>query len=952
MQSQNHGTIGPDDLKNITVTTEEIELKLESICASAFRLLKTQLEEKRDALISTSTAAGYIETTSEYYSTKVLRKKLVENCRLALHNPNLEYPLSHIEDELKREYDAVLSDIDNTYQIIRENIKTNIRVAKHHAALLEQKKPPLKMHVEAFKADVIQALQNAAEECFELLTPKGKTWTNNKLEEFIDIFGCVVRVFGSNVHLDKSAAYGLAFGHKLRMDGKLSKTLSLNVIKQMTLDDVQQMIDGIISECQYYYDLKHSYIYDILKIIKKHVEKISKIKEYQGYIEFKETGAIFSYLSEVKLRNEEKIVGEPLKLVKTQHDEIEMKQDGFIAQQIQEVLKPLQTRVETYKNHADETIIFFNTEARSAADYLYSSSTLCNNEIASSISTMQLTNSEAKTLAIATDTATHKVQLAYEGAIKYAKVMDEKEFAKHTSWADESLTVAKAKMLELNSQILALENYRSIIVKKLAIAKELYNGTVYRVLQTGYKREMVRLDDLKARYVHVIKDYNHAILLPKAIEAYGEFHFDCANAKSKIKESCQHVEVISGVLQTLKDTFNALFDEIKTNKEYKLEPYQEKTDVELKKATDALKWSAENIEQANEYRNKAMLKLSKAEEAFPADIRAEHQDSFDILKMRFTEAKMQHDIQEKNLAFMQLFPDVIKDYSAIVLDTLKIQTDAMLVSQSCNQLSVNVDDIQHARLEAENLATAGVVKQSLKILAKAKLKEIAQVLHAAQKTLIHADQIRLEKQKLLLEAKNKYPEEMHSKSQELFDTASNQYALALTDYRAAFKKYMDVSIDVEVVREKLVKAKQVEQDKKHATELRQFLLKTIFMNFALWQPHSRWGGGVNYRFEDLDYRVPHGVYELIMALTNSTDHTQWINKVVSVSAARESLASKWKYHIFHVRNEKTGELYKILKNHLKLDNIQALQQELLKIPGIRMPGIELEEKSRGLVPSV
>lgn len=951
------GMIGPGDLKTIRVSEEEIEQKLESICASAFRMLKTQLDEKREALISVTTAAELIESSSNYYSTKVLQKKLSENCRLALNQPSLDYPLKHIENERKQEYDSILSDINNNYDVIRESIKANIITIKKSANSIEDKKPPLKKQLNTFKSDLINALQNAAEECCELLVPKGKVWTNQKLEEFTDIFGCVVRVFGSSVHLDKSVGYGLNFGKKLRIDGKLPKTLSsLASIKEMKLDDIEQMINQLINEC---YNYKDSYY--LLQKIKENLEKLSTNEMYRGYIQFKIEGTFSHYLKSVSfLKKEKNIVDEPLALIKKQHAEIEMKGDGAVAQQIQEILKPLQASVETYRANTDKVISFINAEARNAAEYLNGASLECYNDLASSISSMQFTNSEAKTVSIATDTATHKVQLAYESAIKYAKVMDQKEFDIQAKWADESLSVAHVKMLDLNPQLLALESHRVANAKKLAIAKEMYNGSIYRASLGAYKREASRLAELKARYVYVLKDYNHVNLLPKAIAVYGEFHFDGANAKSKINDAFQHLEVIPPVLKTLKDTFNILLDEIKANKECKLGHYQQKVELEIEKAGDALKVSAENIVLAIEYKNRAAVKLTKAQEEFPPNIHAEHQESFDILEMRSSEVKKEYASQEKNLAFMRLLPDAMKDYSSIMLNSIKMQKESIFVTQSCNQLSVNVDNIRRAKLEAESLAREGVVKLSLEILAQDKLKEMANVLDIAQKALKDAEQIKLREEKALIEAKEKYPEQLHSKPQEFFDVASNDYALALTNYNAAVKKHMDACEDAKFLHNRLISAKQVQHEKQLATELRQFLLKTIMMNFSLWKPSSRWGGGVAYQYVDPDsnirhnYRIPHGIDEMIRVLTNSTDHHQWMDTMVSVSAARELLASKWKYHIFHVRNEKTGQLYKILKDHLKLDNIQALQKELSKIPGIKIPAIdiELEEKRQGLISSV
>lgn len=370
------------------------------------------------------------------------------------------------------------------------------------------------------------------------------------------------------------------------------------------------------------------------------------------------------------------------------------------------------------------------------------------------------------------------------------------------------------------------------------MAKE-FDGAIYRALQTSYRREVKKFDDLKSINVFMRKDYDHANVFPRAITVYGDLHFDGAKTKLKMNETLKHLDVIPVSLQAMKENFTILMDDLKENKECKLGDYQQKSELELTKAADALRKGAENIALAGESKDKAIVKLTKAQAEFPPDIHAEHQEFFDVLKMRFVALEKQQALQKDNFAYMQLMPNAMKDYSSIVLNTAKIQEDAKFVTHSCNQLSTHVSDIRRAKLEVERLARAGVVKD-LEEFAQIKLKEMAKVLDVAQRTLKVADEIRLAEQKALLSAKTKYPEDIHSKPQDFFDKTNSQYALAFTNYKAAFKSYMDVNVEVELLRDNLAWARQVEHEKRQATEMRQFLLKTIFMNFDLWKPNSRW----------------------------------------------------------------------------------------------------------------
>src|SRR5205823_2222386 len=140
------------------------------------------------------------------------------------------------------------------------------------------------------------------------------------------------------------------------------------------------------------------------------------------------------------------------------------------------------------------------------------------------------------------------------------------------------------------------------------------------------------------------------------------------------------------------------------------------------------------------------------------------------------------------------------------------------------------------------------------------------------------------------------------------------------------------------VKAEIATAKKIQQQRQFSSQLRQLLLRTILDNLHLWSI-GRWGGGVPYHFDGHDYRIPHGVMDLISSLSSVTDHKKWIENVMIIANDRDQMGrTQWKYTFFHVRNENTtGALYHVIKQHLHLeiDSLNQLQNALAKIEGIQ-----------------
>lgn len=1031
------GTIVSNDSKDIIIYDRDVIAKLDKISASAFEILKAQLEEKRKALLSTIQDAESLESKSQYYSTKHLRDKFLENCRVALNNSSVEFPWIHIQKERLAELDATLRLINTEYDVIKQKVKPNLVAARVVAGLHDQLEAPLMQRIDTFKKDLIEALQNAATEYRQYLIDQGK-WPE-KCPEFLDKFGCIVAVIGSvsPYELEKRKGYGLEFGHQLRHEGQgfkrilifkkeprledihpgtlatfskdgllsvywlkngkmmkgsleekevqhihkmlsgvneilnndpliqeiVSKyactygelpknTISIDAIKKMSLDDIEKMINHVIDECMFYSEDA----YDVLGIIKNKFRILASKEEYKEFFKFKEFWAwewmrrgYCQYLkSIILLKKEKELHDHPLEVAAQQLKKLENDQDDDMAVHIKSSLEKLQDAVHIFRSNVDKDIALIAGEKKNAIDFYSGSSEKSYKKIASLNANMQLDNDEAKTSSISVDTASHKVRLAYEDAIKFARLDEKKQFEKYAKLADESLANAKESMQKLDSNLARLKKFDKAIDDKLILAKQNFDGAFHRIPQAKYERESKKYANLKAHYVSVKKDFDLANILPGAIQCYGDFQFDCANATTRIHEADKSLAAIPNNIQRVWQSFNTLIDDVKEKMALRFDDHQAKVKQDLEAAYDLAKKAADDLALADRLRDQAMQKLNVAKEKFPGEIHVEHQETFDALVMQHTAAVKRYQFEEKRLASIRSIPQAMQEYRNIVLNTVVMQEEAMVAMRSYEKISTVVNDIGLAFDESQRLKQAGVIKSSLEEMSKLKLKEAEIAFESAVEALKKAEEIQSRERKALEDAKAKYPVELHVKPQEIFDVASNKYTLAFNNCSCAKKDLAIATQNFKNLQQQLVLAKQIAQEKQLATQLRQLLLKAILNNLTLWKP-GKWGGGMDFEYDGKHYCIPHGVYELIIGLMSSDDpklfdsvgrnHNQWIKAVSNSAKTRDDLASSWRYSLFSIRNDQTtGALYRAIKTNLKLDvnSLQSLHLALTKIPGLTL----------------
>ena len=103
---------------------------------------------------------------------------------------------------------------------------------------------------------------------------------------------------------------------------------------------------------------------------------------------------------------------------------------------------------------------------------------------------------------------------------------------------------------------------------------------------------------------------------------------------------------------------------------------------------------------------------------------------------------------------------------------------------------------------------------------------------------------------------------------------------------------------------------------------------------------GKWGGGLDYRFGGRTYRIPHGVWHLITALSSVTDNKESLAKAQVLANERIVMGrTQWKYRFFNIRDdETTGVLYHAIRSihltdHLTEKAVHSLQNSLQKIKG-------------------
>lgn len=933
------GTIVQAHSTNTIINDKEVKDKIAKISGSVFELLKKQLDDKRNAFLAEITAAEDLASRSHFYSTKSLKSKLTENYRTALHNQALENPLEYFKQKCLKDYEEKLKKIEEDYTAIKIKVKTNLEINASVTESMHQLEPPLYRRVDKLKKDLIETLQNVAAEYREYLISIGE-WVK-RIPEFTDKFSCVGTTYGAlQPKIDKSTGYGLKFGHVIRDKGELPrKPFSIDEIKKMELKDIEKMINQVIQECLYKPYANDAHI--VHEKIKTHFDRLEKERPKDNYddvkdFEFQKYGTFYQYLSSFKIiKKEHELLEIPMNFHRKTLIDEEKRQDQEVAGDIHAVLKNLQSLVDQFKSTTDGDIALVAGECKRTIASFDEAAAALYNDIESSHIKMAFVNSDAKSMRLAIDSFTHKVQLAYEDSIKAAKQLNEVSFKSNYEAALDHLQIANNKKHELNNHIKELEKYELTMAEKLRLAATQFEGSIHKTLQTKYAREVIKFTKLRTDITSSNQYIEEANQLPKAIQVYGDFTFDYVRSRSAIKDASQYFEKIPESIENIWKSYNKMLDDAQAKITFKFHEYQKSALQQVAFTSELLKNGNEFLEKAKHFQSSAEHKLNVAKTQFPIKLHAEHQENFDIVQMELIDAYKQREDEIKNFEIVKYMPDAIKDYSDILYKVSVMQDETRSVELSCRAIAKEKEELEQIEIIAKKSQEFGVVQKSFAETAKLKLEKAKSTLKKAACLLKEVEGIKYSEQKMLELTKRTYPHEMHKKPQAIFDSACTRYSSALTSYESA-EKDLKASEDLcNTICEEVNNAAIVEKEKQLATNFRQLLLKTILFHLEVWP--GKWGGGIDFRFMGKVHRIPHGVFELIDALNSSADHKLWMENVLKVAKARNAIK-----YFFQIRNDSTSALYCAIKNHLKLNekSLELLTNECQKI----IPGLESEEK--------
>lgn len=930
------------EARKITVTDRDIEEKLKRITGSGFQILKEQLEIKRNVFLSAVNRAKSLESKSNYYSTDNLKKKLNIGLITAFKNPTLTDPLSLIQEKSAGDFDSIFKRIDTIQDKFKLKIKNNFTITQKFSAAIQEMQAPLDERLNQFKSDLIDTLQAAANEYRLFLLSKG-VW-QKKFPEFTDKFGCVSRIKASEspYDLDTSAGMGLEFGHKIREAKKCpSIEAPLSFIKKMPLADLEKMLNRVITECIYYTEDSDK----VLKIIAHHYDNMAS--KYHDYFQRDVEGYFYKRLKKFKLVAEKEIDSEPLKLAKSELEKLENNQNSKLLEEINQSLNELQKLVNTLNIKIDENIATIKQESSVAINLLSGPSEKCYKKIATLNSGMKMVNAETKTHLLAASGVSHQVQVRYEDAIRMAKFRDKSEFERHEKLAIDALKKAESSLAFSKENIARLENFDQIINKKLKYAKEHFDGSIHRIPEAAFARECKIYERIKTSSRIVTKDFNAVTPLPYAIKKYGEIIFHCANIQADIVTADQYAKNASQAVLLMWSAYNEAFNDAKSVNLAKVKEQSKKMNDQLETAGKLLKDEIEILDNAKNAQNGIQQKLLEAKNIFPVEIHREHQDTLDMLCMQYMDAVKQKETTEAMITGVKTLPVALTEYTQIIMNCADMQEMIAQTKAACVKADLTVGEITRACDESLRLAKAGVVKRSLEEKSLKRLEEAKATLQLATERLKRAEEIKLTEQKKLSDAGQRFTKEMHAKPQEIFDAVNNAYAEVVVAQGVAEKTVVAAGETFKKIQEHLAKAKQIEKEKQIATQLKQVILSTIFNNMDLWRI-GKWGGGVTYQYDGKQFRIPHGVAELLSQLLRSMDHNQWIKNVKKMAADRDQMGrTQWKYTLFHVRDESTtGVLYHAIKQHLELEegSVEALEGALSKIPRLRRESLPQQRR--------
>lgn len=918
-----------------TVTDDEAEHKLQQLSGRAFEILIDQLRDQHNVFCKLIKEAQTLESKSNSYSTAALQKKLFQGLSTELKMAD-KNPLDALQQKEAEEYAAIVKLIKETKEEHIKKIKKELALEKGAFASIEQMRAPLMDRAQQFKKDLYQTLQRAAEEYRAYLCQKGE-W-EKKFPEFLDKFGCVVTIDSCTApyHLKKDFCYGLTFGHRAREEYKLPKMdPSIKSLEDKTLTELEKMINDVIAECVYYTNDS----YDVLNIIKKSFDQLAQEKHQRDSFQLEEEGRFYRQLKSFKLlKTEEDLITAPMKNTDSDLRKLAAEHDTFLLQQISESLKNIQNVASIKSKNTADSLHIIKQEVSVSVNLLAGQSTKCRKEISKRASNMKVNNANTKTHAIAASAALHNVQVFYDDAIRMAKQKEKNEFERYEKQMMGALLEAEAEMQIVKESLESLDRNRQIIVKQLNFAKENYGGSIYRIPKAEFNREYEKYEIQKSAYSAEQKEYNVVRVLPKALKAYGEIVFTTAKLQAEIALTSQILKTVPNLIQSIWTMYNEALQDAGESKDDKFLEYKMKIDDSLTNLNDISEQSSVKLEKLEPDKDSTEKKVQDLNSEFPSNVSLEFQEYIDMTQMQYTDCVKQKDAAKVVISTVKDISKALAKYKEIVLHCKFIKEEVAEARQAvlaANQAALVVKKVYG---DAAAMAREGVVQPGLEVIAMKKYAEAQQAMIFAIEKLNKSKQHLREQEKKLNSFKESFAPELQTKPREIFNQVESLLSDAIREQNTADTTFTSVQTLPRQLHEKLLEAKRIENEKQMATQLRQLLLKAILNNLSLWRM-GKWGGGILFKYDGMDYRIPHGVLELITTLSTTADYTQWIPKLVKMASDRHAMGRSWKYRLFEIRDDTTtGVLYHAIKEHLKLNenSLISLQNALSKIPHMEL----------------
>lgn len=960
----------------LTTTVEleqEVKQKFDQHSALSFQILTEQLDRQYDSFLKLFLAAKALQSDSCYYSTAVLQNKLKEglNTVFKLQAPDSDDPLVYLQEKEKKQYEKLLQGIQKTVKNFKDRIHAELTYDKEMKHTINHLMPQdSKKQIDSFKHDVYLALQKSAEEYRIYLIKKGLFGREDKMREFLDIFGCVITLDFKvpPYQLVKDRGYGIPFGLEARLKNKLPPIVpQRESLKEYKLSEIEALLNQVIGECQ---NVKED-SGEVLEIIRKNFEALKSQKNLSEYFQIntevksdflpKSMEGLAKFLpvkASVLLKSfvvnsEEVITKAHINASKIRHEQYIKDRDVELLKDMERAVKLMQDVINKGCRSTLQTKRLIKQEISVSTNLLAGPAEEFYKKIMQTIHHMRALNDELEKQGIVLKGILNRLNTVYHHAIAKAKQNDRKQFEAAQKTAKSISLEAEVPIGIVDESLRKQKINSTIVADELVFAKKTYDGKFHKTPEAEFKVQNANAERLKASCPDIQKEYNAIQLKPKALEDFEKVVFNSIS----INEEVEAINLLNRQVPLMIQKLWALYyNALQGSLDHKVNnivDVKSEMEVELLRLSEVSSRTDAKVLLINKFKAQAKESFDKVAGSFPADVSQDFQSLMEESILHFEDALKQVEKGKELMASvvnmsgaLMVYKEHITAFAEIYDVIVKMNEAAIVVKRSTLELK-NVYD------EACEYGKQGVVKVSLNAAASSQFAKAKESLAFLTGQLGSMSVRVKEEGTKLSKTQEQFSSELHAKPKEMFDELRMMLAEIDVTTQAAELAYRAAENLPRLLQVKLHEAKVIGQEKASVTQLKQLLLKSILHNLSIFNI-GKWGGGIDYRFDGQVHRIPHGVLDLINAISKSNDYKSWIPKIVALSKQRNDLSqTQWKYKLFSIRNERTtGALYRAIYQSLAPLAQKAvspedsgslieqacgnLQAELQKIPGLKM----------------